>query len=88
MKINKLLVFFRFFAIVLFAACLAVWIAGGAERGWTKTSVPTTFEDEITGIEGIRYEEKFVPGIEFPAAGIALGGFLWIVGGFFRRRTK
>ncbi|MFQ3578025.1 MAG: hypothetical protein SNJ52_03320 [Verrucomicrobiia bacterium] len=88
MKKNNLLLAIRFLAVVVFAACLAVWIAGGAERGWTKTSVPVTFEDEITGLEGIRYEEKFVPGVEFPAAGTVLGAFLWIVGGFFRQRES
>lgn len=62
----------RGLAIAVFAAGAAVWISGGAHFGWTKTSVPVPFVDEVTGIEGTRWEDRFVPGVEFPAAG-ALG---------------
>ena len=51
-------------AIIVTAACI-VWLATGANRGWTKTTVPVKSVDEITGIEGITYERRFVPGLEF-----------------------
>lgn len=49
--------------VVLVAA--AFWAATGANRGWTKTSVPKKTLDEVTGIEGVTYEKKFVPGLDF-----------------------
>ncbi len=62
----------RSLAAVIFAAGIAVWLSGGAHWGWTKTSVPLPFIDEVTGIEGTRWEERFVPGVEFPAAGVVV----------------
>jgi polyisoprenoid-binding protein YceI len=40
----------RTLALLLLVATLAVWVATGANRGWTKTSVPVTRTDEVTGI--------------------------------------
>ncbi len=40
-------------AAIIALATLAVWVALGANRGWTKTSREVKTLDEITGIEGI-----------------------------------
>ena len=60
--------------LALAVAVLAVawWLAAGTNRGWTKTSVPVTKTDEVLGIEGITYEKRFVPGLDF--LGVALAG--------------
>lgn len=67
---------------------LAVWLATGANRGWTKTSVPVKTLDEVTGIEGISYQKKFLPGVDFLGAG--LGGAALLAGAsfFFRKPNK
>jgi hypothetical protein len=61
----------RIVAVVLLLAGGAVWFATGANRGWSKTSVPVKTLDEVTGIEAISYEKRFLPGMDF-LGGIAL----------------
>ena len=72
-------------ALVLLAGGL--WLAAGANRGWTKTAVPVKTTDEVTGIEGISYQPRFVPGVDFLGA-VALGaGALAGVSLLFRTKT-
>ena len=49
-------------------AAVAFWIVSGANRGWTKTQVARETRDAVTGISGVTYEKKFVPGLDFLAA--------------------
>jgi len=80
--------FLRFVAILLTCLGLTVWFVAGANRGWTKNRVEKRTIDEITGIEGISYEQRFVPGIDF-LAGIAVGaGALAAVSFLFRKKEK
>jgi hypothetical protein len=58
----------RVLAAALLIAAVVVWAATGASRGWTKTSVPRKTLDAVTGIEGVAYEPRFVPGLDFLAA--------------------
>ena len=60
----------RFLAAILAVSAIVPWLAGGPNCGWTKTSVPKKTLDEVTGIEGIVYEEKFVPGVDFLGSGL------------------
>lgn len=54
---------------------LAGWLMAGANRGWTKTSVAIKTPDQVTGIEGVEYQDRFVPGLDFLAAtGVAAAG--------------
>jgi hypothetical protein len=62
--------------VVLTAALF--WVATGANRGWTKTSVPIKTTDEVTGIEGVAFEKKCVPGLDF--LGVALLGAAVLTG--------
>jgi hypothetical protein len=55
-------------AVLLFLAALVSWLASGANRGWTKTSVPVKQTDEVTGITVDVYQKQFVPGIDFLGA--------------------
>jgi hypothetical protein len=58
----------------------------GGNRGWTKTSVPVKIVDEVTGIEGVTYQKKFVPGVDFLA--LAVGAAAVLAGASFLFRTK
>lgn len=60
----------RILALVVALAFVGTWVSLGANTGWTKTSVPVTIVDEITGIESQTWEEQFVPGLEFLGGGI------------------
>lgn len=72
-------------ALLVVLAAAATWLATGANRGWTKTSVPVKTLDEVTGIEGITYQKKFLPGVDF--LGAAFGGAALLAGAslFFRK---
>lgn len=63
------------------------WVATGANRGWTKTSVAVKALDEVTGIEGITYQKKFQPGVDFLGAAFA-GAVLLMGTSFFFRKPK
>lgn len=76
-------------ALVLAGTATLGWLVLGANRGWTRTSVPMKTVDEVTGIEGIQYQSRFVPGIEL--LGLALIGAGTLAGAslFFRnQQTK
>jgi len=75
------------FALLLLLAGLAAWVATGANRGWTKTSVPVKVLDEVTGIEAITYQQRFVPGIDFLGAAAGTSAFLFGISIFFRRKA-
>lgn len=66
----------------------AWWYSKGANRGWTKTSVAIEKVDEITEIKYVEYEDRFVPGIEFPAGTTAVGGMFLILGWWQGRKKS
>jgi len=72
-------------AVVLTAG--VTWLATGANRGWTKTSQPVKTLDQVTGIEGITYTKKFLPGVDFLGAAAAAAGLLAGASLFFRKPT-
>jgi hypothetical protein len=49
---------------------LGWWAMTGARLGWSMNRVPVAQIDEITGIEYVTYDDRFVPGVEIA------GGFL------------
>jgi hypothetical protein len=63
-------------ALVLAIGAAIIWFVLGANRGWTRTSVPVKTIDEVTGIEGIEYQNKFVPGVEVLGGALLGAGFL------------
>jgi hypothetical protein len=76
----------RLVAAILFLATIGFWAATGANHGWTKTSVPQKVADPVTGIEGVTYEKKFVPGVDFLA--VITAASLALAGASFFFRTK
>jgi hypothetical protein len=66
----------RSLAGVLVLSAGLFWLSAGANRGWTRTSIPVKTVDEITGIEGIDYRKQFVPGVDFLGLAVVTAGFL------------
>ena len=66
----------RTFAVILALATVGTWALLGANLGWTKTSRAVKTLDEVTGIEAIGYEKKFLPGVDFLGAGLLAAGIL------------
>jgi hypothetical protein len=73
-------------AVVLAAAI--IWLVTGANRGWTKTSVQVKTLDPVTGIEGITYQDKFLPGVDFLGAAAGLAVVLAGSSLFFSNKSK
>jgi hypothetical protein len=71
----------RISALVLVTAAALSWLSLGANRGWTRTSVAVKTVDEVTGIEGIQYQNHFVPGLDL--LGCALLGAVALAGASF-----
>jgi hypothetical protein len=63
-------------ALAVVLAAGLTWLATGANRGWTKTSVPVKTLDDVTGIEGITYQSKFLPGVDFLGAAFVVAAAL------------
>ena len=72
-------------ALLVALAATITWVATGANRGWTKTSQPVKTLDQVTGIEGITYTKKFLPGVDFLGAAAAAAGLLAGASLFFRK---
>ena len=80
--------FLRLFALLIVLAAVAWWATAGARRGWWQTRVGVERTDEITGLTVVEWQERFVPGIETPVAGLLLGGGLFGATLLFRRRKS
>jgi len=76
----------RLLAAILLLGAVGCWLGTGASRGWTKTSVAKKTLDEVTGIEGVTYEKKFVPGLDFLGAAIFGAGVLAGTSFLFRNK--
>ncbi len=78
----------RLTAVLLMVGVSVFWTAKGAHRGWTQNQVPVKQTDPITDIEFVTYEDRFVPGIDILAAGVALGVLLLGVSLVGSRRSR
>jgi hypothetical protein len=72
-------------ALVVALGGVITWLATGDNRGWTKTSVAVKTLDEVTGIEGITYQKKFLPGVDFLGAAFGGAALLASASLFFRK---
>ena len=75
-------------ALLVALGAAATWLTTGANRGWTKTSVPVKTLDKVTGIEGITYQKKFLPGVDFLGAAFVGAAVLGAASLLFRRTNK
>lgn len=77
----------RIAAVALLVATAGFWAAKGAHTGWSQNQVPMKQTDEITGIDYVTYEKRFVPGVEFLGGGVGLATGLFVVSLLFKRKT-
>ena len=78
----------RTLAVIFALAAAILWLATGANRGWTKTSREVRQLDEVTGIEGITNVSAFVPGVDYLGAGLLAAVGLAGVSFFFRKPNQ
>lgn len=83
---KPLALYLRRAALALAVLTAITWLATGAHRGWTQTSVPVEKQDEVTGLTWREYQKRFRPGVDFLAAGLAGSGLLASLGWFLGRR--
>ena len=76
----------RAVAAILILAAAGMWVVTGANRGWTKTSVPVKRTDEVTGITVDDYQKRFVPGVDFLGAALLGSGILTGASFLFRKK--
>ena len=72
-------------AVLVLLAAGTTWLGTGAHRGWTKTSLMVKTLDPVTGIDGISYEKKFLPGVDFLGAAGGGAALLAVASLFFRK---
>jgi len=75
-------------AVLVLLTAGTTWLATGANRGWTKTSVAVKTLDPVTEIEGITYQKKFLPGVDFLGAAALVAGLLAGTSLFFRNKKQ
>ena len=63
---------------ILAVAITGTWAALGMNTGWTINKIPTRQTDTVTGIDHTVWTEKWVPGVDFLAAGLACSAALLI----------
>lgn len=71
-------------ALFTLVGSVSYWLTAGAHRGWSQNRVPVVQTDEVTGIAFTTYENRFVPGIEILATGVALAAGLFAFSFVFR----
>jgi hypothetical protein len=71
-------------ALLTLVGTVGYWVAKGAHRGWSQHRVPVSQIDEVTGIVFTTYENRFIPGLEVLAGGVALSGGLFAISFLFR----
>jgi hypothetical protein len=78
----------RRLALLVLLVAFVAWLATGANRGWTKTSAAVKTMDEVTGIAGVTYQDRFAPGLDFLGAAVLGAGILAGVSFLFRKHNN
>jgi hypothetical protein len=80
---------FRVLGVITAVVVTSVWLAAGANRGWTKTTTSEMLKDPVTEIEypGPR-KTTFSPGIEVLGSGWALAVVFVIASFFIKSKTN
>jgi hypothetical protein len=79
---------FRIIAAALLVGAVTFWAAAGANHGWTKTRVPQRVSDPVTGLEGVQWQDQFVPGVDFLAVAALGSGILGVISLFVGKKLK
>lgn len=77
----------RLCAAILALATVTFWAAKGAHRGWTQHRVPVKQIDEVTGLDHITYEDRYVPGLDVLGGGLAASALLFGASFLFSRTS-
>lgn len=86
-SVGRARVALRVAALVALVAATGFWAAKGAHTGWSMDQVPVKQTDEITGIEFVTYDKRYVPGVDFLALGAGLAFGLFAVSLFVQRKS-
>lgn len=78
----------RGLAALTAVAIIGFWAAKGAHTGWSQNRVPVNQRDEITGIDYVTYEERFVPGVDTLGLGLGGAAALFALSFFFRSKNQ
>ncbi len=87
MKAPSLRTVLRWLSAAVFAGVLALWLATGAHRGWTRTEITEMRRDEITGLDYPVQRAGLVAGVDLLGAGAGVAAGLLAGSLFTRRRT-
>lgn len=75
-------------AAVLAVAAISLWVAKGANTGWTKNRVQVKTVDPITEIEQVEWQADFLPGLDFLGGGLIAASGLFVGSLFIRKSNK
>lgn len=78
----------RLAALFVSLVTLVLWLFGGPNLGWTKTSVMVKTIDPITEQDEIKWEKRFLPGVDFLGGGLAAGAILFGTSFVFRKKPS
>ena len=67
---------------------VVLWLALGANRGWTKTTRTQMEKDPVTEIEYPKVEKHFSPGVELLGAALLAAGVLAGTSFVFKPKPK
>lgn len=78
----------RYAALAVAVGTLSFWAVKDGRLGWSQDRVPVTQKDEITGIDYVTYENRFVPGIDTLGLGLGISAGLFAVSFLFRSKNN
>ena len=76
----------RLAALFVALVTLVLWLFGGPNTGFTKTSVMVKTVDPVTDQDIITWEKRFLPGVDFLGGGLLAGAALFGASFLFRRK--
>lgn len=80
--------FLRVASLTVTLATLGVWLATGAHRGWTETSVTVMKVEEVTGLQYPVTKRQFVMGVDLLGVGLAVAGGLAVAAFFCKPKSS
>jgi hypothetical protein len=76
----------RLVALAIALGGLVLWLFGGPNLGWTKTSIDRIEKDPVTGLEGHFPEDRLLLGVDFLGGCLLVAGLLAGTSFLFRKR--
>lgn len=73
-------------ALLICLVAGTLWLLGGLNKGWTKTTEPIKKIDPVTEQEYVEWEKTFSPGIDFLAGSLLAAGLVGGASLFFSKR--